>query len=39
MISIDSGVDIEEVEKWLPITRFTARYLLKDSFPALFGTN
>jgi hypothetical protein len=36
MISIDSGVDIDEVEKWLPITRFLARYLLVDSFPQLF---
>ena len=32
MISIDSGVDIDEVEKWLPITKFIARYLLKDAF-------
>jgi len=36
MISIDSGVDIDEVEKWLPITRFLARYLLTDAFPQLF---
>jgi hypothetical protein len=34
-ISIDSGRDIEEVQKWLPIAKFVARYLLIDSFPRL----
>lgn len=33
VISIDVGPDIEEVEKWLPITKFIARYLLLESFP------
>jgi hypothetical protein len=33
IISIDVGPDIEEVEKWLPITKFIARYLLLESFP------
>jgi len=36
VISIDNGVDIEEVEKWLPITKFLARFLLKDAFPDMF---
>lgn len=38
IISIDNGVDIEEVEKWLPITKFLARFLLKDAFPDIFKT-
>lgn len=36
IISIDNGVDLEEVEKWLPITKFLARFLLKDAFPDMF---
>ena len=39
MISIDNGMDIEEVEKWLPVTKFIARYLLKDAFPDMFKSN
>lgn len=39
MISIDNGMDIEEVEKWLPITKFIARHLLKDAFPGIFKSN
>jgi hypothetical protein len=39
MISIDNGLDIEEVEKWLPIAKFAARYLLMDSFPQIFKPN
>jgi hypothetical protein len=38
MISIDSGVDVEEVERWLPITKFIARYLFVDSFPDILQT-
>jgi SEC-C motif len=33
IISIDVGPDIEEVAKWLPITKLIARYLLLESFP------
>jgi hypothetical protein len=36
IISIDNGVDTQEVEKWLPITKFLARFLLKDAFPDMF---
>jgi hypothetical protein len=39
MISIDNGMDIDEVEKWLPITKFIARHLLKDAFPDMFKSN
>jgi hypothetical protein len=39
VISIDNGLDIQEVEKWLPITRFLARFLLKDAFPEIFKTS
>lgn len=35
-ISIDDGLDIDEVNKWLPLTKCIARYLLKDAFPAVF---
>ena len=35
VISIDVGSDIEEVEKWLPIAKFIARYLLLESFPEI----
>lgn len=38
MISIDNGPDIDEVEKWLPLTKFVARHLLKDAFPDMFKT-
>jgi hypothetical protein len=34
--SIDNGVDVDEVEKWLPVLRFIARYLLVEAFPKLF---
>jgi len=33
VISIDTVADIEEVEKWLPIAKFIARYLLVEAFP------
>jgi len=33
IISIDVGADIEEVGKWLPFTKFVARYLLVEAFP------
>jgi len=33
VISIDNALDIELVEKWLPICKFIARYLLNDCFP------
>lgn len=36
IISIDNGLDIDEVEKWLPITKCLARYLLKDAFLGIF---
>ncbi|MDQ1593261.1 MAG: hypothetical protein QOG71_3888 [Pyrinomonadaceae bacterium] len=36
VISIDNGLDIDEVEMWLPITKCLARYLLKDAFPDMF---
>ena len=36
IISIDVAPDIEEVQKWLPITKFIARYLLRESFPEIF---
>ncbi len=36
VISIDNGLDIDKVEAWLPITKFLARYLLKDAFPEMF---
>jgi hypothetical protein len=36
VISIDNGLDMEEVEKWLPLTRFLVRLLLKDAFPDIF---
>jgi hypothetical protein len=36
MISIDNGLDVDEVEKWLPVVRFIARYLLVQAFPKLF---
>lgn len=39
VISIDNGLDIQEVEKWLPITRFLARFLLKDAFPEISKTS
>lgn len=35
-ISIDNGLDVDEVEKWLPLARCLARYLLKDNFPDMF---
>jgi hypothetical protein len=34
--SIDEGLDIEEVNKWLPITKCLARYLLKEAFTDIF---
>ena len=36
VISIDNGLDIDKVEAWLPITKFLARYLLKEAFPDMF---
>jgi len=33
VISIDNALDVEVVEKWLPICKFIARYLLNDCFP------
>ena len=35
-ISIDNGLDVDEVEKWLPLARCLARYLLKDNFTDMF---
>jgi len=39
VISIDNGLDIDRVEAWLPITKFLARYLLKEAFPDMFKTS
>lgn len=39
VISIDNGLDLDEVEKWLPIAKFVARFLLKDAFPDMFKTS
>jgi hypothetical protein len=38
VISIDNGLDLDKVEAWLPITKFLARYLLKEAFPDMFAT-
>lgn len=33
VISIDNSLDVAEVEKWLPVVKFIARYLLLEEFP------
>jgi len=39
IISINNGLDIDEIEKWLPLTKCIARYLLKDAFPDMFKSS
>lgn len=35
-LSIDDAFDIEHVNKWLPLTKYIARYLLSKEFPDRF---
>ncbi len=37
-ITIDDGLLINEVSKWLPLCKCMARYLLKREYPQFFGT-
>jgi hypothetical protein len=39
VISIDNSLDVAEVEKWLPVVKFIARYLLLDEFPDVAGSS
>jgi len=34
--SIDEGLYLDEVNKWLPITKCIARFLLKEAFGEVF---
>jgi hypothetical protein len=34
--SIDAGLHIDEINKWLPLVKCIARYLLKEAFPESF---
>ncbi len=37
--TIDGGLQITEVGKWLPLCKCLARYLLQREYPQLFGIN